>query len=147
MRTRRAWFLQAVGGQRFMAGGCPQSAASRCRARGSRLAWLPPGVLDGCLRACGVAPPPVCYQLTCYQLTYRRCLVGARKWGMLGVTSLSVIVVSLDLTILNIALPAISAALPASPADLQWIVDAYSLTFAAVMLPAGLLGDRLGRRR
>jgi EmrB/QacA subfamily drug resistance transporter len=73
--------------------------------------------------------------------------VGARKWWMLGVTSLSVIVVSLDLTILNIALPAVSAALHASTADLQWIVDAYSLTFAAVMLPAGLLGDRLGRKR
>jgi EmrB/QacA subfamily drug resistance transporter len=73
--------------------------------------------------------------------------VGARKWWMLGVTSLSVVVVGLDLTVLNIALPAISAALHAGTADLQWIVDAYSLAFAAVMLPAGLLGDRLGRKR
>src|SRR5215467_8454765 len=71
----------------------------------------------------------------------------ARRWWMLGVTSLSVVVVALDLTILNIALPAISAALHASTGDLQWIVDAYSLTFAGVMLPAGLAGDRLGRRR
>ena len=61
---------------------------------------------------------------------------------MLGVTCLSVAVVGLDLTVLNIALPAISAALHASTRDLQWIVDAYSLAFAGVMLPAGTKGDR-----
>jgi len=66
---------------------------------------------------------------------------------MLGVTCLSVVVVALDLTILNLALPSISAELHASTRDLQWIVDAYSLAFAAVMLPAGLAGDRFGRRR
>jgi MFS family permease len=66
---------------------------------------------------------------------------------MLGVTCLSVVAVALDLTILNIALPSISTALHASTRDLQWIVDAYSLAFAAVMLPAGLAGDRFGRRR
>jgi EmrB/QacA subfamily drug resistance transporter len=71
----------------------------------------------------------------------------ARRWWMLGVACLSVLVVALDLTILNIALPSISAALHASTGDLQWIVDAYSLAFAAVMLPAGLAGDRFGRRR
>jgi len=69
------------------------------------------------------------------------------RWWMLCVTCLSVVVVALDLTILNIALPAISAELHASIRDLQWIVDAYSLAFAAVMLPAGLVGDRVGRRR
>src|SRR5215467_1640045 len=69
------------------------------------------------------------------------------RWWMLGVTCLSVVVVALDLTILNIALPSISAELHASTRDLQWIVDAYSLAFAAVMLPAGLAGDRFGRRR
>src|SRR5262249_27567308 len=47
----------------------------------------------------------------------------------------------------NIALPSISAALRASTENLQWIVDAYSLAFAAVMLPAGLAGDRFGRKR
>ena len=66
---------------------------------------------------------------------------------MLGVTCLSVVVVGLDLTVLNIALPEISAALHAGTRDLQWIVDAYSLTFAGVMLSAGVLGDRVGRRR
>jgi EmrB/QacA subfamily drug resistance transporter len=74
-------------------------------------------------------------------------LVLARRWWMLGVTCLSVVVVSLDLTILNIALPAISAALHAGTGDLQWFVAAYSLTFAGVMLPAGMTGDRLGRKR
>ena len=73
--------------------------------------------------------------------------MAARRWWMLGVTCLSVIVISLDLTVLNIALPAISAALHASTGDLQWIVDAYSLAFASVMLPAGVVGDRLGRKR
>jgi EmrB/QacA subfamily drug resistance transporter len=71
----------------------------------------------------------------------------AGRWWMLGVTCLSVIVVTLDLTILNIALPAISAALHAGTGDLQWLVDAYSLVFAGVMLPAGMTGDRLGRKR
>lgn len=71
----------------------------------------------------------------------------AGRWWMLGVTCLSVAVVNLDLTILNIALPDISAALHASTGDLQWLVDAYALVFAGVMLPAGLAGDRLGRKR
>jgi EmrB/QacA subfamily drug resistance transporter len=71
----------------------------------------------------------------------------AGRWWMLGVTCLSVIVVNLDLTILNIALPSISAALHAGTGDLQWLVDAYSLVFAGVMLPAGMAGDRLGRKR
>jgi EmrB/QacA subfamily drug resistance transporter len=66
---------------------------------------------------------------------------------MLAVTCLSVVVVGLDLTVLNIALPDISAALHAGTGDLQWIVDAYSLAFAGVMLPAGVIGDRFGRRR
>ena len=70
-----------------------------------------------------------------------------RRWWMLGVTCLSVVVVSLDLTILNIALPAISAALHAGTSDLQWLNDAYSLAFAGVILTAGMVGDRFGRKR
>jgi EmrB/QacA subfamily drug resistance transporter len=73
--------------------------------------------------------------------------VRANKWWMLAVTCLSVVVVNLDLTILNIALPAISAALHAGTGDLQWLVDAYALVFAGVMLPAGMIGDRFGRKR
>jgi len=72
---------------------------------------------------------------------------SARKWWALVAIAASVLVVGLDLTVLNLALPTIATSLHASTSDLQWISDAYSLVLAAAMLPAGLLGDRLGRRR
>ncbi len=53
----------------------------------------------------------------------------------------------LDITVVNTALPAIEEDLGASFTDLQWVVDAYTLTLAAVVLTAGSLADRLGRRR
>jgi EmrB/QacA subfamily drug resistance transporter len=71
----------------------------------------------------------------------------ARKWWALVAIAASVLVVGLDLTVLNLALPTIATDLHASAGDLQWISDAYSLVLAAVMLPAGLLGDRLGRKK
>ena len=71
----------------------------------------------------------------------------SRRWWMLGVTCLAMVMVNLDLTVVNVALPKISATLHASTNDLQWIVDAYALALAGGMLPAGLIGDRLGRRR
>jgi EmrB/QacA subfamily drug resistance transporter len=58
-----------------------------------------------------------------------------------------VLVVGLDLTVLNLALPTIAVDLHASTSDLQWISDSYSLVLAAAMLPAGMLGDRLGRKK
>ena len=61
----------------------------------------------------------------------------ARRWWMLAVTCLSVIVVNLDLTILNITLPAISAALHAGTGDLQWLVDAYQLVSPRSCCPPG----------
>jgi DHA2 family multidrug resistance protein-like MFS transporter len=70
-----------------------------------------------------------------------------RRWWALGALALSVLVVGLDLTVLNLALPTLATALHASTAQLQWIVDAYSLVLAALLLPAGLLGDRLGRKK
>jgi MFS transporter, DHA2 family, multidrug resistance protein len=70
-----------------------------------------------------------------------------RRWWALGALSLSVLVVGLDLTVLNLALPTVATDLHASTAQLQWIVDAYSLVLAALLLPAGLLGDRFGRKR
>jgi EmrB/QacA subfamily drug resistance transporter len=69
------------------------------------------------------------------------------RWATLAVLCLAVLVVGLDITVLNVALPTIATALDAGTAELQWIVDAYVLAFAGAMLPAGLLGDRLGRRR
>jgi EmrB/QacA subfamily drug resistance transporter len=72
---------------------------------------------------------------------------SARRWWALVAIAASVLVVGLDLTVLNLALPSISVDLHASTGDLQWIVDAYSLVLAALILPAGLLGDRYGRKR
>jgi DHA2 family multidrug resistance protein-like MFS transporter len=72
---------------------------------------------------------------------------AARRWWALAALSLSVLVVALDLFVLSLALPTLSADLHASSSDLQWFVDAYSLVLAAALLPAGLLGDRIGRRR
>lgn len=53
----------------------------------------------------------------------------------------------MDNTIVNVAIPTMSDALNASSTDLQWVVDAYTLSFAALLLPAGKLSDRWGRRR
>src|SRR6185437_300110 len=70
-----------------------------------------------------------------------------RRWWALGALALSLLVVGLDATIINIALPTLSTALHASTGDLQWFADAYNLVFAAALLPAGLLGDRFGRKK
>jgi MFS transporter, DHA2 family, multidrug resistance protein len=72
---------------------------------------------------------------------------SARRWWALIAIAASVLVVGLDLTVLNLALPTIANDLHASTSDLQWFSDAYSLVLAAAMLPAGLLGDRFGRKK
>src|SRR3954452_1178366 len=68
------------------------------------------------------------------------------RWWALGATALSLLVVGLDMTVLNVALPDIATDLHASTAQLQWFADAYLLVMAAVLLPAGMLGDRFGRK-
>jgi DHA2 family multidrug resistance protein-like MFS transporter len=73
--------------------------------------------------------------------------IGARRWWAVGALALSVVVVGLDATVLSLALPTLSTALHASTAQLQWFLDAYTLVLAALLLPAGLLGDRVGRKR
>ena len=70
-----------------------------------------------------------------------------RRWLVLGVVSLAVIAVTADNTIVNVALPTLSRELGASTRQLQWMVDAYLLVFAGLLLPAGSLGDRIGRKR
>ncbi len=70
-----------------------------------------------------------------------------RRWWALGALSLTVLAVSLDGTILSVALPTLAGRLRASESDLQWFQSTYLLVLAAAMLPAGLLGDRVGRRR
>ncbi len=70
-----------------------------------------------------------------------------RKWWTLLLVSIATFMLLLDITIVNVALPDIQRDLDASLSSLQWVVDAYSLMLAAVLLTAGSLGDRLGRRR
>jgi MFS transporter, DHA2 family, multidrug resistance protein len=72
---------------------------------------------------------------------------SARRWWALIALAASVLVVGLDLTVLNLALPTVATDLHASTSDQQWFLDAYSLVVAAAMLPAGMLGDRLGRKK
>jgi EmrB/QacA subfamily drug resistance transporter len=71
----------------------------------------------------------------------------ARRWQALGVLALSLLVITMGNTILNVGLPTIRADLDASSSQLQWIVDSYLLVFAGLLLAAGSLGDRFGRKR
>jgi EmrB/QacA subfamily drug resistance transporter len=72
---------------------------------------------------------------------------ASHQWRILAVLCLAVLLVAIDNTIVNVALPTISRNLHASNSALQWIVDGYSLPFAALMLAGGGFGDRWGRRR
>ena len=70
-----------------------------------------------------------------------------RRWAILGVLVVSLLIVVLDNTILNIALPTIQRDLGASQSQLVWAVDSYVLVFAALLFTWGVLGDRFGRKR
>jgi EmrB/QacA subfamily drug resistance transporter len=74
-------------------------------------------------------------------------LPDPRRWWTLVVLCFSLLVIGLDNTILNVALPTMQRDLDAGASQLQWIVDSYMLVFAAVLLMAGALGDRFGRKR
>jgi MFS family permease len=76
----------------------------------------------------------------------RRRVVGDHPIAALAVICLSVFVISVDATIVNVALPTLSRELDANTAQLQWIVDAYTLVMAGLLLSAGSLSDRYGRR-
>src|SRR5580704_10459167 len=73
-------------------------------------------------------------------------LASDRRWVVLPVLCLSVFLVVVDNTIVNVALPTLNRDLGASITSLQWIVDAYSLAFAGLLLAGGGIGDRLGRK-
>ena len=73
--------------------------------------------------------------------------VGTRRWWALAALTLGVLAVGLDITVLSVALPTLAVSLKASESDLQWFSSAYALVLAAGMLPAGVLGDRFGRKR
>ena len=70
-----------------------------------------------------------------------------RKWWTLIAVSIAIFMLLLDITVVNVALPDIQRSLHSSFQDLQWVVDAYALTLAALLLTAGSLSDLLGRRR
>jgi EmrB/QacA subfamily drug resistance transporter len=70
----------------------------------------------------------------------------ARKWWTLIAVSVATFMLLLDITVVNTALPSIQKDLSANFTDLQWVIDAYTLALAAVVLTAGSLADRLGRR-
>ncbi len=69
-----------------------------------------------------------------------------RRWWALLVLCASLLVIGLDNTVLNVALPTLVRDLSATASELQWIVDAYVLVFAGMLLTAGSLGDRFGRK-
>jgi EmrB/QacA subfamily drug resistance transporter len=72
----------------------------------------------------------------------------ARRWQVLLVTSVGVFMTFLDVTIVNIAFPDVKVSFPdSSLAQLSWILNAYAIVFAAALVPAGRLADRVGRRR
>ncbi|MBE7187475.1 MFS transporter [Jatrophihabitans endophyticus] len=73
--------------------------------------------------------------------------IQRRRWGILAVLVLCLLVVILDNTILNVALKTIQTDLDASQTDMQWAVDSYALVFAGLLITWGVLGDRLGRKK
>ncbi len=72
--------------------------------------------------------------------------VHRRRWAILGLLCTSLMIVIIGNTTLNVALPTLARDLNATTSDLQWMVDAYSLVFAGMLLTAGALGDRFGRK-
>lgn len=72
---------------------------------------------------------------------------GTRRWWALAAIVLSALVIGLDITILVTALPTLAVELGATTSQLQWFSDAYTLALGGLLLPAGVLGDRFGRRR
>src|ERR1700748_2775943 len=71
---------------------------------------------------------------------------STRRYLVLATVCLAAFAINLDTTIVNVALPDLGRELHATTRDLQWIVDGYNLAFAALVLTAGSLGDRFGRR-
>src|ERR1700730_2127869 len=69
-----------------------------------------------------------------------------RKWWTLIAVCTAIFMLLLDITVVNVALPNIQSSLHSTFSDLQWVVDAYSLTLAAFLLTAGVVGDIYGRR-
>src|SRR3977135_3961 len=69
-----------------------------------------------------------------------------RKWWTLLTSCIAIYMLLLDVTIVNVALPSIDSPRCADCSDLQWVIDAYALTLAGLLLAAGSLADKVGRR-
>lgn len=69
-----------------------------------------------------------------------------RRWWALAALAIALLTFGLDLTVMNVALPTLAVELDASTSQLQWFSNAYTLVLAAALIPAGLLGDKLGPR-
>jgi EmrB/QacA subfamily drug resistance transporter len=76
-----------------------------------------------------------------------RTAPDARRWRALSVSLVAAFMVLLDVSIVNVALPSIEREFGVSPGIVQWVVSGYALTFGLALVPAGRLGDTLGRRR
>ena len=68
-------------------------------------------------------------------------------WLVLGVMCICLFIISIDATVLNLALPSIASDFKATTGELQWVMDAYTLIFASLLITTGALGDRYGRKR
>jgi DHA2 family methylenomycin A resistance protein-like MFS transporter len=79
--------------------------------------------------------------------TIRSTRETAQTGWTLAVTSIGFVIVQLDITVVNVALPQIAGEFATPTSALQWIIDAYSLAFATLLLTAGVAGDRFGSRR
>ena len=75
-----------------------------------------------------------------------RAVADPRRWQILGVLCVALFAIVMDNTIVNVALPTLARELGADTSALQWIVDAYTLVFAGLLLAAGGVGDRFGRK-
>lgn len=73
--------------------------------------------------------------------------IHRRRWATLVVLCLALAIIGLDTTVLNVALPTLQRELDTSASELQWIVDAYTVVFAGLLLLAGAFGDKYGRKR
>jgi EmrB/QacA subfamily drug resistance transporter len=82
-----------------------------------------------------------------YSASSAQTTLDRRRWPALVVLCISLLIIVIDNTIVNVALPTLVRDLGANISELQWVVDAYTLVFAGLLLLAGTLGDRYGRRR
>src|SRR5215469_4675731 len=70
-----------------------------------------------------------------------------RRWMVVAICALSLFLVGLDTTIVNVGLPSIGSGLSTGTRSLEWVVDAYTVVFASLLISSGAVADRFGRRR